>query len=130
MSINQEPIAWEEHCAWFADRLRDEACAFYVAAMPEGDFLGQVRFRLDEERAVVSLSLHRRARGKGLAGPILEQACERLFKDRPDLQDVSAYIRRDNEVSLRSFARAGFREQGSSVFNKLEFAIYRLPRPL
>ena len=70
VSFSSDPIPWETHVDWYAGRLRDVHCFFYLAADEGGNPIGQVRFDLAGREAVISVSLcgeRHAARGVGRA---------------------------------------------------------------
>ena len=74
MSINSEPIKWEEHVRWFEWTICDEAVLYYTAYQA-GIFIGQVRVNCDgESAATVSISLSKNGRGRGFGSKILGYA--------------------------------------------------------
>lgn len=111
VSFNPAPIPWESHQGWFAARLRDPDCVLFVA-LDAADWaeqpVGQVRLDVSGAEATVSVSLSAAARGKGLGREVIATACRKLFAARPAVGAIHAYIRADNEASLRAFAAAGF----------------------
>ena len=88
-------------------QLGDSNAMFYVATDAHAAPLGQVRFNVDNGRGTVSIGLGSEHRGKGLGVKILNQAVEEVFQDGR-VHELDAYVKADNEASLRLFERAGF----------------------
>ena len=103
MSIHPEKIEWESHVKWFENALNDPDVLFYVAETANGDFIGQVRFARDNADWVVSISLVKEYRGRGLASALLRKSIE-LSR----LENVTAYIYNTNKASLKAFEKADF----------------------
>jgi UDP-2,4-diacetamido-2,4,6-trideoxy-beta-L-altropyranose hydrolase len=112
VSFSSDPIPWESHVEWFETLLADSKAMFYVATDAHAAPLGQVRFNVDNGRGTVSIGLGSEHRGKGLGVKILNQAVEEVFQDGR-VHELDAYVKADNQASLRLFERAGFREAGT-----------------
>jgi predicted dehydrogenase/RimJ/RimL family protein N-acetyltransferase len=107
-SRNGREIGIEEHASWLARTLADSSTRLWVAEVSERQ-IGQVRVgpRTNEETAEVHIVLTPEARSRGLGTAILVQIAARALAD-PGLTTLCAYIKPDNEASLRAFTRAGF----------------------
>jgi UDP-2,4-diacetamido-2,4,6-trideoxy-beta-L-altropyranose hydrolase len=106
-SFSPDPIPWEDHEHWFAAKLDDPRCVFFIALSADETPIGKVFFDLDGREAVISVSLTDRCRGHGYGPQVIREAVTELFAGRP-VEVVHAYIRLDNEASRRAFAKAGF----------------------
>ena len=115
LSCNIASIAWPEHQAWFAARLR-ESQPFFIPCSNDGDRLGYVRFAVkDHASANVSIALVREHRGKGLGTNILEAACREFWNSFPGLR-LDALILPENAASQKIFLTAGFTARKSGSF--------------
>jgi RimJ/RimL family protein N-acetyltransferase len=89
--------------------------------------LGQIRFErsdVRDTRAVISLSLDRLARGRGLASELLELGLAELARCWGNSTEAYGEVRADNPASCRAFLRARFQEvppprQGVRCFAKM-----------
>lgn len=106
-SFSSERIPWEQHRDWFTRKLRDPDCHFFVVLGLQQKPIGQVRFDRIGADAVISLSLDAGARGRGIGSAVISAACRELFQ-KSDTPAVTAYIKPDNEASLRAFLNADF----------------------
>lgn len=112
MSFDTAPIPWESHQQWFSRKLQDPRCHFFLILDAESRPVGQIRLEeAAEEEATVSLSLIPAARGRGLGPQVLRLAAGELFRTTP-VRCIHAYIKPDNQRSLRAFQKAGFRWRG------------------
>ncbi len=100
-SINPDPIPWEKHVAWLTKRLADPDTLLLIAQVG-GEPIGVVRFDLQPDHAVISLTVAPEHRGKGYARPIIETACRLV--SRP----IVAQILPHNQRSIAAFTGAGF----------------------
>lgn len=113
-SFSTAAIAWAEHERWFADQLERPHSLFFIAETA-GTPVGQIRFVCDETaprhpNAIVSLAVAAEHRGRG-AGTAIARAGVAQVAARGLASCVDAYIKPDNEPSLRLFSRAGFAER-------------------
>jgi UDP-2,4-diacetamido-2,4,6-trideoxy-beta-L-altropyranose hydrolase len=112
VSLSTEPIPWEVHQKWFASRVSSPLCLFYIATNGPEAQLGQIRYDIKDDTAVVSLSLAREARGRGLGPALIWRGSERCFADS-SVKLIRAYVKPDNQASIRAFCKAGFSDAGS-----------------
>jgi UDP-2,4-diacetamido-2,4,6-trideoxy-beta-L-altropyranose hydrolase len=107
MSFSSAAIPWESHERWYSARLADANCRFFIAAYGE-EALGQVRYDLDGDDAIVSIGLAPEQRGRGWGPRILRTSATQLFAQTP-VRRIIAYIKPENIASQRAFERAGYR---------------------
>lgn len=107
-SLHEEKIEWIAHQRWFQDKIADKDCDFFIFESPEGEMIGQVRV----DRSVVSISLAVQFRGRGLGSRIL-----RTINGLSTARTKTAYVRKDNIASLKTFCNAGYRIVGEKIMN-------------
>jgi UDP-2,4-diacetamido-2,4,6-trideoxy-beta-L-altropyranose hydrolase len=107
VSYSQAYISWDEHIKWFASVQRQKNHRFYVARNGYEKPVGQIRFAVDGKHAVVSLSVAPESRGKGYGKEILIEAAKKFFNET-DIEQISAYVKSENMLSLKVFQKAGF----------------------
>lgn len=106
-SINKKSIEWETHLQWLKSKLDDNK--YKILLFFTGDkFLGQVKFEIRPPDAIISISLHRDFRGKGLSTIVLKKAIEYYLLKNNLIDNIIALIRPENESSIRSFSKAKF----------------------
>jgi len=108
VSFDSRDIPFEEHRAWFLQKLRDDTSLLLVAEH-RGGFIGQVRFDTAGNEAVVSISLKSRYRGLGVGRHVLKKAVSYLDSRVQGVNVIKAYIMERNAASLKFFESAGFR---------------------
>lgn len=113
-SFSSRPVAWGDHVVWFERKLQDPCHLFFIAQDLSGRPIGQARFEIegDDSHAIISISLDRGARGRGLGCVMILKAIEALLK-RWSVSRVDAYIKSDNALSISAFEGAGFQRGGT-----------------
>lgn len=108
-AVNQNPILYEEHCAWFEEKRSSEDCFLWVLENG-GIAVGQIRFEIVKEYAVLSYFIDNNFRGKGLGLSILRLGIEKLMKLRNNLR-FRAIVRKENLTSCHLFERLNFQKK-------------------
>jgi len=72
---------------------------------------GQIRYQIDGQEAVVSVSLAPEQRGKGYGAEIIQLGTRKLLATTKT-NTIHAYIKQDNTASVRAFIKAGFSRAG------------------
>jgi RimJ/RimL family protein N-acetyltransferase len=107
VSFSPKPIPWDQHLQWFHSKLADPNALLYLVTDLEDAPVGEVRYQREGTRAVVSICLGPEFRGKGYGNTILKMATEELFRST-QVKKIDAYVKPENEASLRLFTSAGF----------------------
>ena len=111
LGTNQQTVSWEEHEQWLRRVLGDADHHMLYIIESECRSLGVVRLDREEETAATTIYLDRGNTGRGFGVQALRQACAAGFRRWP-IRCIDASIRRDNDRSLRAFAKAGFFANG------------------
>ena len=101
-------LVWADHVNWFA---RVIASADYLLFIIEADRqpVGHLRFEHRTARtARVSIFLDPATTGRGLGVRALEAGARRVFCRWPEVQEIEALVRTDNDHSIRAFRKAGY----------------------
>jgi UDP-2,4-diacetamido-2,4,6-trideoxy-beta-L-altropyranose hydrolase len=114
-SFHSGKIPIEEHSAWFLRELSDPSSRYYIAMLGD-QAIGQARFHIQGEEAVISVLLDRRFRGLKKGAELIQCATGKLFNESP-LQTVHAYIKAGNDASYQSFIHAGYHDSGSIIMH-------------
>jgi len=106
-SFNNNIILYEEHKEWFRKQLEDDSVLFLVF-YEENELAGQVRFRIQKNYAVVSLSLSKQFRGRGFGKIMMKHAIEILKMSYPDVEKINAYVKKENKTSAVFFEKCNY----------------------
>jgi UDP-2,4-diacetamido-2,4,6-trideoxy-beta-L-altropyranose hydrolase len=107
MSFHSEPIPEQTHIQWFQNKLTSIDSVLWVAENAYGVPAGQIRFDKKNQETIVSLSLAPEFRGCGLGAQLIRLGCRQMFRDL-GVSVFTAFIKKENISSQRTFAKAGF----------------------
>ena len=124
-AVSQAVVTPEEHRLWFARRLADPECVMYIGERA-GKPVGQIRFEIHAGTAEITISVAPGSRGKGYGAELLQEAC-RAVRRAGQAESFVAYVRPENEASVRLFARKGFRNSGSEQRGSVDLVKMELP---
>jgi UDP-2,4-diacetamido-2,4,6-trideoxy-beta-L-altropyranose hydrolase len=110
-SFSTEKILWEKHVAWFESQQTNASIRFYMAVDKNDVPAGQIRYQIDGQEAVVSVSLAPEQRGKGYSAEIIRLGTRELWATTKT-NIIHAYIKQNNTASVRAFIKAGFISAG------------------
>jgi UDP-2,4-diacetamido-2,4,6-trideoxy-beta-L-altropyranose hydrolase len=108
-SFNPEKISWEEHENWFSSIISDPDTIYYIALDIQENPVGQARFKIESDEAIISVLLGTDQRGKNLGSELIRYATKRCFNET-DIKKINAYIKLENNTSLNSFLKAGYKQ--------------------
>lgn len=109
MSHTTDLVDWEEHSSWFATSL---TTANRLLVMCEDEVTNEkvatVRFEVEGERALISINLSPKMRGKRKAKECLRAAISFFQKSFSYVRFIIAEIKSINILSQQSFTGVGF----------------------
>jgi RimJ/RimL family protein N-acetyltransferase len=116
-SFSSEPIPWEQHVQWFDAQLKNPNCIIYIAINSDNISIGKIRYKIEDNQAVISIIIAKNYRNQGYGSELIKLACNRLFQEL-NISQIHAYIKPENQSSIRSFIKAGFVEIGTTTWPK------------
>lgn len=118
-SFNKEKILWDNHVKWFERAITDDCVKFFI--IEDNDFMGQVRLNINQNKAVISISLLKEHQHKGVASWALQKIiAENNFQ-------YLAQVEKDNVSSINLFERLGFvKIEDGSAKNYFEYEYIKL----
>ena len=114
-SYNSEPIPWDDHRSWFAEKL---ASRLYLALVDDQP-VGHIRFARSDAAAVVGVVVSPDHRGEGLGAALIRRGTERFFSET-GVERVDAFIKAENAASTRAFEKAGYALQEQCARNGVD----------
>lgn len=106
-SFSTQAITFEEHTKWFKDLLDNPAVSLYTVRSNTNALVAQIRFNKTDEKTIISLSISKDFRGKGLAEKIIKEGCS-IYLNKYSNTLIEAQIKEENTASQKSFKKAGF----------------------
>jgi len=122
-SINTNKIKWENHVNWLKEKLISSSYYIYLFYYDK-NFIGQVKFEIKDKEAVVSISIVSEYRGKKLAVPMLQKGIECVLNTAKNVRKIIAYIKPENQTSIKSFNNVGFNFYDQTIINNIKFNRY------
>lgn len=115
-SGNREPIGWDHHLAWVAQRLASPEALVLIADSTSGQPLGTIRFETEDQwaSARLSYSVAAESRGRGIGRALLERGPSVLAQTRARTELV-ALVQPANAVSRHLFETLGWAKDGSTA---------------
>jgi UDP-2,4-diacetamido-2,4,6-trideoxy-beta-L-altropyranose hydrolase len=116
-AIHSDPIGWETHMKWYQSKLGANDSHLFI--LEAGDLpIGQIRFDIDGNEALVDYSLDPIVRGRGWGAKLIKMASDMLQKTKP--VRLRAEVKAGNHASSSAFLRAGFSKKASRADSKSE----------
>ncbi len=112
VSFNQNSIDYQTHIKWYTEKLNSINDKLFILKY-ENNFVGQIRFEIKNDHAIVSISILKKYRGLGYGSIILNKGCREFWKFFN--LDLIAYVKSDNTNSYNLFIKNRF------IFNKYLF---------
>ncbi|GAB2562919.1 GNAT family N-acetyltransferase [Spirosoma areae] len=115
-SFHSDLISLETHTAWFTRKIADPNSLLLLFSNEAGQPVGQVRFERAPiadmpDEIIIGIAVDAKHRGQGLAAQLIQLGCASCRK-RWGVVTIHAYIKPDNQASVRAFEQAGFRLSG------------------
>lgn len=106
-AFNTQPIAWNEHCTWFAKKMHDSKCSMYIFQNDRRLPLGQIRGDIVDGKIEIDYSIDKNQRGKGYGKKMLELFIEKSFGLAKTIEFI-AKVKIENVASQKCFEACGF----------------------
>ncbi|MBE8998098.1 MULTISPECIES: UDP-2,4-diacetamido-2,4,6-trideoxy-beta-L-altropyranose hydrolase [unclassified Nostoc] len=119
VSFSTELIPWEHHAQWFQSRLYSPTSIVYIGLDRNDVPIGQIRYELEGDKAIISISIDRKFRYQGYGIYLINLGCEKLFLDS-ETNVIHAYTKLDNKISIKAFLKAGFKNMGKTKLGEHE----------
>lgn len=104
-SCSTDSINYENHVAWFNFSLSNANRKMYVCYYHDKP-LGQIRFDTEGDHSVISISLDKVFRGRGLGVDMLQTTIDVFLRENP--KNLVAYVKHTNVPSQKMFEKLSF----------------------
>jgi RimJ/RimL family protein N-acetyltransferase len=120
-------VDWQDHICWFAEMMEADSHQLSIIEADDGTGMGTVRLdKAGKDRAIITIFLRRPHVGKGFGVAAIQTACNTGFSRWEWLKSIHAYIKKDNQRSIRAFEKSGFSpvpRKGDAIFILKEMAL-------
>ena len=123
-SKNSEKFEWERHKKWYEFWLKSPYYLIYVLKDLKGKIIGQIRYELDGELAIINIYLAKENRKKGIAKIFVKESIEELSFEKNHLKLVVAYVLEENKRSQNLFLNLDFLFDGKKIVDGIEYLVY------
>lgn len=124
-AINTNPINWDDHLAWFQNKLHTEK-TFVLIAEINNKPIGQIRFDFENNKFLIDYSIAKNERGNGYGYLIVKEGINYIKKNISALDTYIAWVRSENTASKRVFEKLGFYTKSSFYKGETELIVYEL----
>jgi len=121
ISLSDKEINYSDHLKWFEKVLADRNILFYAITIDE-KLAAQVRFKLMENIAEISISVSETFRGAGYSRTIMEDAII-LLKENTAVKTIRAVVRKSNSRSINYFYKCGYTLKFEQKLNDIDCLI-------
>lgn len=122
-AVMKKNIEWGEHINWLTNKLQDDQSYIYILSDGQSEDIGVVRFDKDEDTFVISYSIDKLYRRKGMGLLILQLGLEKILEIAPQCK-FKASVQTDNIASNKIFEKLGFRLENTEIIKEHAFNIY------
>jgi len=122
-AVVKKTIAWDEHIHWLTNKLQDSQSRIYILTDEKNENIGVIRFDKDNDTFVISYSIDKLHRGKGMGYLILQLGIKEILKNESQCKFVAS-VQTDNIASNKIFEKLGFRLERTEVIKEYTFNIF------
>lgn len=124
-SFSSDYIVYEDHQKWYTEMLKRNDIKQYIFVYNKND-IGQIRIRIEGNQGEIGYSIGRKYRGYGYAKLMIEEFVNRIARDVPQVEYLTAKVKPSNTASRKVFTSCGY-DEAYEVF-ELKIADYKLRR--
>tara|TARA_R110002110_G_scaffold415719_1_gene654180 strand:+ start:18011 stop:18469 length:459 start_codon:yes stop_codon:yes gene_type:complete len=121
-SIDSSELSWKNHCTWIKAVIQNPYQQLLIAEQNSSP-IGVLRFDVSENTieitAMISIFLDPNRIHRGLGTTIIQQGCDWLKSNHPNIAMVTAHILPENIASKKAFIKCGFEEKKNHFELKL-----------
>lgn len=118
-----QSITRKEHSAWFKKKMSDPKTHMYILTELNQD-VGVIRFDKKDTKFLISYSIDKYYRGRGLGKIILEEGFKKISLISRSPHFI-AQVKQGNIASEKIFNQLGFKLSSEEFINNIKFNIYQ-----
>ena len=122
-AVIKKKIEWDEHVNWLTNKLQNNQSHIYILIDDNNENIGVIRFDKNNDAFVISYSIDKLHRGKGMGYLILQFGIKKILKKEPQCKFVAS-VQTNNIASIKIFEKLGFRLEKTEVVKEHIFNIY------
>jgi len=122
-AVVKKSIDWNEHINWITNKLQNNQSYIYILTDDKNENIGVIRFDKDNDAFLISYSIDKLHRGKGMGYLILQLGIKKIIENEILCKFV-ALVQRDNIASNKIFEKLGFRLKNTDIIKEHTFNIY------
>ncbi len=108
-SFSSALVSFDNHKIWFEKNILSDNVRMYVI-MENKKAIGQIRFNINDNEALISYSLDKNYRGRGYGKLILKKGLLAIKEEFADELTIIGYVKNENIPSIKAFRELGFEE--------------------
>lgn len=108
-SFNSEKILYEDHLVWFNNKINCDKCVIFILYFDEIP-VGQVRIDIENDSGLISYSIDRNYRGKGLSIAMLSKLEMEINKSEKSIRKLVGKVKFTNIASQKVFENLKYRK--------------------
>jgi len=122
-AVVKKKIEWEEHVSWLIGKLKNSQTHIYILSGRNSENIGIVRFEKDIDTFVISYSIDKIHRKKGMGHLILQLGIKKMKEIVPQCK-FRASVQQDNIASNKIFEKLKFKLEKTEIVKGYIFNIY------
>ena len=101
-SFSSDKVLYEDHVKWFNNKIKSDKCIIFILKFKDMP-IGQVRIDVESKMAVISYSLDKNYRGKGLSVVMLSLVEEEIRNSCININKLIGFVKFENIASQKVF---------------------------
>ncbi|NMF03283.1 GNAT family N-acetyltransferase [Clostridium beijerinckii] len=118
-SFNPEKILYSNHIKWFNNMINSDKCIIFILKLKNTP-VGQVRIAIERNFAIISYSLDKSYRGKGLTTTMLSLLEKEVKNNRININKLIAFVKLENIASQKVFEKLKYNKKFHNEFLEYE----------
>lgn len=114
-SFSLDKILYEDHIKWFNNKINSDKCFIFILYFDEIP-VGQIRIDIERANGLISYSIDKDFRGKGLSIIMLSKLETEVKNDEKYIDKLVGYVKFDNITSQKAFERLKYEKITHSDF--------------
>lgn len=123
-AVHQEPIIWDNHLAWYTNKLEDLKTIIYILEKEQSP-VGQIRFDKIDAYFEIDYSINSDFRKQGMGSHLMRLGIKALRQEFPN-SVVLAKVKETNPASIRIFEKLGFIQSGKEALKSEDYLLYKM----